>query len=236
MKIALSRAGGERVAADVMQSSISAASSTNSNSGSYKNDNSGSYINNSNSGSYINNSNSGSYKNDNSNSDGSYTANAHSDISKHIHKGGFKAVLKGSLLCPEHDQRYMVHGFNGSWRKTGVDPQERFLQSGEIPPYPSIISDSLTGKPFANYHNYGVEGRAHWGVFTSSDGSKTATVPCLGSYYMLYDELYKSVVLGQPVAVPAEDVVQLLEVMELAKRSSQLGEVLQVPAAKKKKK
>lgn len=136
-------------------------------------------------------------------------------------------MLKGSLLCPDHALRYLIHGSNGSWRKEGVDPQEALLMTGLLPPYPTSSCDPLTGRPVASFLGYGVERRQQWGLFTAADGATSRTVPELGSYYMFYDALYRCIVEAQPSPVTPTEAVRVLRVIELAKLSSLRGEVLE---------
>jgi predicted dehydrogenase len=144
----------------------------------------------------------------------------------YIHRGGFRVVLRGSLLCADHALRYMVHGTNGSWRKDGMDPQEELLMSGHLPAYPSTTHDNLTGKPNVSFHGYGVERKKQWGLFTSSDGSTYRTVPELGSYFMFYDELYNCIVHKCPPPVDEREALDVLDLIEVAKLSSLRGEVI----------
>jgi hypothetical protein len=144
----------------------------------------------------------------------------------HVHRGGFRAVLRGSLLCADHALRYAAHGSNGSWRKEGLDPQEALLMTGQLPRYPRTSRDALSGQPRVAFHGYGVERRGQWGVFTGTDGASSRTTPELGSYFMFYDELYHCIARGGPPPVHARETMRLLAVLELAKRSSLRGEVL----------
>jgi scyllo-inositol 2-dehydrogenase (NADP+) len=148
---------------------------------------------------------------------------------RYLHKGGFRVILRGSLLCPDHSLRYLIHGMNGSWREEGMDPQEALLLAGHLPKYPTSTCDPLTGRPHASYHGYGVEARRQWGVFTLADGSTNATLPELGSYFMFYDDLHSTIVNNTPPPVSPLVAIQVLKIIELAKLSSQYGEVLDFP-------
>ena len=148
-------------------------------------------------------------------------------VGTYVYRGGFRAILKGSLLCPDHALRYTVHGTNGSWRKEGMDPQEDFLMTGYVPKYPVTFSDPLSGRPQLSFHGYGVEEKNQWGVFTAADGSTRTTLPELGSYFMLYDDLYNTIVDGSAPAVTPREAIRVMRIIELAKLSSQYGEVLE---------
>ena len=129
-------------------------------------------------------------------------------------------------MCADHALRYMIHGTNGSWRKDGMDPQEEQLMTGHIPIYPSTSRDPLTGKPFVSFHGSGVETTKLWGLFTTCDGASYRTIPELGSYFMFYDELYNCIMRRGPPPVSSREAIQVLAILELAKQSSESGEVL----------
>lgn len=147
-----------------------------------------------------------------------------------VHHGGFRAILKGSLLCRDHSVRYMVHGERGSWRKEGLDTQEAYLMAGGLPYYPNEGGSAVAGE--GEEAVYGSEPRSQWGVLTSAvadspnSSTRELTEPVLGSYHMLYDELYNSIVHGAPPAVDAHTAVAVLRIIELSLQSSKEGRVL----------
>jgi len=155
-----------------------------------------------------------------------------------LHTGGFRAILKGSLLAKDNGLRYMVHGDHGSWLKVGVDTQEPSLLSGALPTYPPIVP--LPGELLPEYPieeaepevAYGYEPRNQWGVLTTTspkDPSSATTVltpPVQGNYHLLYDEVYDRIVHGKQPAVDPGLSVTVLRIIELAKQSSREGRVL----------
>jgi predicted dehydrogenase len=141
-----------------------------------------------------------------------------------VHKGGFRAILKGSLLCRDHRVRYMIHGTHGSWTKRGVDVQEAYLGSGErLTTYltPAVLEGTV---PLPESHPR--EPREIWGEFTSVDGSVTITEPEIASYQMVYDSLYESIVHQKPSFVAGNTAITVVRLLELAYESSRTGQVL----------
>mmetsp|Transcript_101940 Transcript_101940/g.199921 ORF Transcript_101940/g.199921 Transcript_101940/m.199921 type:complete len:231 (+) Transcript_101940:1371-2063(+) len=149
--------------------------------------------------------------------------------------GGFRAILKGSLLCVDSSMRYMIHGARGSWIKTGTDTQEAHLMTGALPPYipkgksKSKSSDTSTS---TSAGGYGWEPEEQWGnlavAVPSVNGSGTSivrsrTAPERGSYHHLYDDLYNSIVFHVPLLVDPLHAVTVMRIIEIARLSSRSG-------------
>ena len=156
-----------------------------------------------------------------------------------LHTGGFRAILKGSLLAKDHGLRYMVHGDHGSWMKVGVDTQEEALMQGILPSYPPDVpsGELLTEYPVGSESSshevtYGSEPRNQWGVLTTSSpehptsSTIVLTPPVTGSYHLLYEELHTRIVHGAKPAVDPTVSVTVLRIIELARQSSREGRVL----------
>lgn len=143
--------------------------------------------------------------------------------------GGFRAILKGSLLCRDHALRYAIHGMTSSWVKEGMDTQEAHLMTGELPEY--FTRESEAGR-VGGTEGYGREPENQWGLLTSpaSEGCHSdvtsRTPPVRGSYHYFYDSVYDSIVQGAPPAVSAADAVAVLRLIEIARQSSAEGRVL----------
>jgi scyllo-inositol 2-dehydrogenase (NADP+) len=150
-----------------------------------------------------------------------------------LQHGGFRAIVKGSLLCRDNDLRYVVHGAQGSWIKTGVDTQETHLMSGALPKYRPGDS-SAHQKEGAHVHNeFGVEPEDQWGRLTVNNSTgegpmviTSQTPPVRGSYHYLYDSLYHAIAEGAPPAVDPQTAVAVLRIIELARQSCAEGRVL----------
>jgi scyllo-inositol 2-dehydrogenase (NADP+) len=122
---------------------------------------------------------------------------------------GFFTILKSSYLVREQGPRFILHGTEGSFVKSGIDPQEQALKDKKIP-------GSL---------GWGAEPRAWWGKLnTSVDGKDIdqpyETVP--GNYLNYYDNVYEVLREGRPLAVKPEearDVIRLIEACQESNRS-----------------
>lgn len=131
-----------------------------------------------------------------------------------VRKHGFKAILKGSLLCLDHDIRYMVHGRKGSWVKKGVDLQEERIMSGNMPTYPTGCVQR--------------EPEHLWGTLTGLDGSRILTPTSVSSYHFLYDSLYSSIIDCTRPFISGANVIAVIKLINMAFESSRLGAVLPV--------
>ena len=143
-----------------------------------------------------------------------------------LHKGGFRAILKGSFLCVDHKIRYMVHGRQGSWVKRGIDQQEAFLMTGRLP---AAIPGQ--GRETDCDDGYGKEDPSQWGELTlaARDGGagQCARTPAeIGSYYKIYDDVYDRVTGDRGNNGIDMIPVIVLRVIEIAKRSSLLRQVV----------
>ena len=142
-----------------------------------------------------------------------------------VHRGGFKAILKGSLLCRNHRIRYMIHGKKGSFIKHGVDPQEAALITGLAPPY---ISPEVRAGDAPHPSPCVLEPVDNWGYLTDAEGLETRVQSKLGSYQFVYDSIYESVVAGSPPFVDGSTAIAVMRIIELAKESSRTRSVLPV--------
>ena len=121
---------------------------------------------------------------------------------------GFFTILKSSYLVREQGPRFIIHGTEGSFLKSGIDPQEQALKDKEIP-----------GSP-----GWGSEAVEWWGkINTTIEGNHVEgpyeTVP--GNYLAFYDNVYGALREGKPLAVRAEEsrnVIQLIEACQESNR------------------
>jgi predicted dehydrogenase len=119
------------------------------------------------------------------------------------------AIVKSSYLVKETMPRYILHGVQGSFVKSGIDPQEQDLKNKVVP--------GNTG--------WGVEPKEFWGklnsLATGTDvQTSVETIP--GNYLEFYRNVYGSIKEDKPLAVTAEqarDVIRLIEVCYESSRS-----------------
>ncbi len=124
-----------------------------------------------------------------------------------LHYEGFRAFLGASLLGAEPGHRFLVRGTRGSYIKYGLDPQEARLRAGRMPAGP----------------DWGEEPPQDWGRLSVQDGDslRQQAVPTLAGDYRRYYENIRDAISGRAEpAVTAAAAGRVMEILELARRSS----------------
>ena len=119
-----------------------------------------------------------------------------------------KIILKAGMLVREPGPRYSIHGMQGSFIKSGEDPQEALLRKGVLP-----ISS-----------NWGVEAEDIYGLLhTEVNGriikEKYPSQP--GNYGGFYEDLYQAIVEKKPLKVKPEQGFNVIRLIELATESNE---------------
>ncbi len=122
---------------------------------------------------------------------------------------GMFVILKSSYLVREQGPRFILHGTEGSFIKSGIDPQEQDLKDKKIP-----------GNP-----GWGAEPAESWGkLHTTLEGKPFRgpfeTVP--GNYMSFYENVYQALRHGQSLAVKPEEgrnVIRLIEACQESNRT-----------------
>ena len=122
---------------------------------------------------------------------------------------GFFVILKSSYLVREQGPRFILHGTEGSFIKSGIDPQEQALKDKKVP-----------GSP-----GWGAESADWWGKLNTTVEEKRVegpfeTVP--GNYLSFYSNVFAALREGQPLAVKPEEarnVIHLIEACQSSNRS-----------------
>ncbi|WP_312324701.1 Gfo/Idh/MocA family oxidoreductase [Soonwooa sp.] len=114
--------------------------------------------------------------------------------------------LKATFFAKEQLPGYVLQGRNGSFIKMRGDVQEDELKLGKIP----------------NRETWGTEDSKNQGLINVGDKSENLET-LQGNYLHLFDALYRSIVMDEPVPVPASDAVKSLKIMEAAEESSTKG-------------
>ncbi|MGZ2411110.1 putative dehydrogenase [Sphingomonas sp. F9_3S_D5_B_2] len=130
-----------------------------------------------------------------------------------LHYDRMRVCLRCSTMAAEPRARFAVHGSGGSFVKYGIDVQEAQLKTG---------LDPLAA-------TFGVDERP--GTFTGRDGTRTGVATERGRYPDFYDAVASAILDGMPVPVDPADARNGLMLIDLARRSSELGQRLPVPAA-----
>lgn len=116
-------------------------------------------------------------------------------------------TLKSSFLVREPVPSFILHGMNGSFLKSRADKQEDNLRAGMKP----------------NTKDWYTEPENEYGlIHTEREGKviREKVKSLQGNYLGYYDAMYKSIVENQPVAVTAEDGINVMRIIEAAIASS----------------
>ena len=130
-----------------------------------------------------------------------------------LHYGRRRVCLRSSSLVAAPRPRFGIHGSGASFVKYGLDPQESQLKAGLAPGQPAFGVDTSDG------------------MLTFADGARQSVATRRGNYAAFYVGVAASILDGAPVPVQAEDARAGLELISLARRASELGRRLPVPAA-----
>lgn len=121
--------------------------------------------------------------------------------------GFTKIILESGMLVRESGPRYMIHGTNGSYIKSGEDPQEALLKAGVLP----------------NIPKWGEEPEENWGLLHTSINGKVIKdkYPSLpGNYGYYYLDLYETIRNGADLKVKPEQGFNTIRIIELAFESN----------------
>lgn len=117
-------------------------------------------------------------------------------------------TVKGGFLVREKGPRYIIHGTEGSFVKSGIDPQEQDLIEGYFPEGPG----------------WGKEEETYWGTLnTQINGlhyyGQIETLP--GNYHGYFDKIYYAIRQGEKPPVPAEEGLNVIKVIEASLLSNE---------------
>ena len=130
-----------------------------------------------------------------------------------LHYASRDICLRASSLMATPRPRFAIHGTRGSFVKHGLDPQEAQLKAGVDPRSPE----------------YGIDPQD--GTLARSDGTSERMPTKRGNYLAFYDGVAAAILDGAPVPVAPQDARDGLMLIDLARRASELGQRLPVPAA-----
>jgi predicted dehydrogenase len=141
-------------------------------------------------------------------------AGAQSDDWAHavLHYGRMRVILHTSVLVPSPAVRFVVHGTMASWRKYGLDSQERDLVASLTPPQaaPAVAAE-------------------HAVLIDGATGTETVTPIPRGNYGQFYAQVRDAILGTGPNPVPPAQAVAVTAVVETAIRSSAEKRALPVP-------
>lgn len=121
-----------------------------------------------------------------------------------------KISLKAGYLVRIPGPKYTLHGINGSFVKSGMDPQEQALKEGKIP-------GSL---------GWGLETEKDWGsIHADIQGIElVGRIPSLpGNYLEFYTELFQAIRYGKMPPILPETALLTIRIIEAAYASVREG-------------
>jgi scyllo-inositol 2-dehydrogenase (NADP+) len=119
-----------------------------------------------------------------------------------------KIILKSGMLVREPGPRYAIHGRQGSYIKSGEDPQEALLRRGILP----------------TAADWGREPEEIYGLLHTEINGKIIKekYPSLaGNYGGFYNDLYNTIVKKEPLKVKPEHGFNTIRLIELATESNE---------------
>jgi len=138
------------------------------------------------------------------------------DLAFHYPRG-LRADLRSSILAAVTRPRFLLHGTQGAFVKQSFDPQENNLRRGYIP------TDTA----------WGAEPEENWGLLTlSENGTLTQRrVPSANCDYRDFYANLRDAILGKAkLAVTPEWALDVMRLLELARKSSNERRTISVPA------
>lgn len=131
------------------------------------------------------------------------------------YEGGLRAILHSGMLAREPGPRFIVHGRRGTLVKHGFDPQEDALRAGRRPGSPGWGED-----PESLYASLTVD----------QDGAPMhSRVPTVaGAHQAYYEGLHRALTEGEPLPVATAEAVDLMRVIEAARRSAAEGRAVAI--------
>ena len=127
------------------------------------------------------------------------------------HAAGIRSHLWMSSMAAHAGPRFRLLGSAGAYVKHGLDGQEAALRDGASPVDPG----------------FGREPEIAWGRLTSGDAGET-TETLAGRWPLYYAGIEHALRHGTSPPVDASDAVRTLQLIEAARRSATLGQVINV--------
>jgi predicted dehydrogenase len=123
--------------------------------------------------------------------------------------GHLKVTLKAGMLVKEPIPRYILLGNNGSYVKYGIDVQEEAL---------------LAGNPPDKTANWGMEPEEIWGIINTDVNGvefRGKVKSEAGDYRGFYQNIYKTLIGEEELAVKPEQARNTIRIVELAMQSNE---------------
>ncbi len=135
-----------------------------------------------------------------------------------------RAELGATVLAADPQPRYLLQGTRGSYRKSGVDPQEPTIIAGAHVPALDSNTDWLT------------ENQDAWGTLTTAadphqpaDLHRRIIPTQRGDYRRFYAAIAGTLQHGTPPPTTPRDGVRVARLLEFARESSRTGTTIHIP-------
>lgn len=124
-------------------------------------------------------------------------------------------TLKAGVFVKEPGPRIIVHGKNGSFIKSGIDPQEAILRNGGMP----------VGE------DWGLQPEEDWGLLNTEINGlqyRGKIETHRGSYFGYFEDIYQAIVHGTtPAVTPGQAYLNIL-IIEKAIESSEKNQIIKL--------
>jgi len=115
-----------------------------------------------------------------------------------------RAILRSSYMVNAHPAKFMVHGDQGSFIKSGQDPQEERLNAGWEGHHPEL----------------GIEPQSSWGQLYLANNQHAEIVPSeTGNYLQFYDGVASDILEQTKSGVDSSAGVAVMCIIEAAEKS-----------------
>lgn len=131
------------------------------------------------------------------------------------HPSGVRAHLWMSAVAAHQGPRLRVLGLRGAYVHEHLDPQEAALSAGRSP----------------GGSGWGAEPTERWGRLAGVAGERPVA-PEPGAWPRYYEQMVAALRGEAPVPVVPEDAVEVLEIVEAARRSAATASVVTLPAGR----
>jgi len=116
-------------------------------------------------------------------------------------------TLKAGVLVKDPGPRFIIHGTTGSFRKTGLDPQEGELRNGHSP------DEDGFGTEKAEFHG--------WMITENEGETERIRIETLPGYYMgFYNDVYDCIINNSIPQVSINEAAYNIKIIEAAKESA----------------
>ncbi|RLD74833.1 MAG: oxidoreductase [Bacteroidetes bacterium] len=114
-----------------------------------------------------------------------------------------KVILTAGMMVKELGPRFTLKGNKGTYKKSGIDPQEDLLKAGLMP----------------GTTNWGKEKKENWGIMdVAIDGKHSVyqTETLAGNYMGFYDNVYDVIINNAEMVVKQKEARNVIKIIEMA--------------------